>query len=271
MINTSGEDVIIQAVALITTISSYEEGLEPEWEKTIRVRSTGLCSKQLKDKVRQQNEKEKLTHLNRMVREGLEPVIMECQDLFKKPTDGKIPFTTFGEHKIKTGDAEPIKKLQYSCPYTLRDEMRKQLDEMKERGVITEAISNWAASVILVTKKSVDQRPRYRFCADFRELNAVTEIPVHPVPIVQEHIDRLNGSKYFTLEEMEDACYHIPIKKQDRHKTEIISPFGIYQYERLAVGLAGVSSIFTRVINNVLLGLGERSDPTNYPSLNSKA
>jgi hypothetical protein len=77
------------------------------------------------------------------------------------------------------------------------------------------------------------------------------------MPLVQENIDRLSGNKYFTLLDVEDAHYHIPIREQDRHKTGIITTFGSYQYERLAFGLAGAPSTNTGVINNVLLGLGE--------------
>jgi hypothetical protein len=56
---------------------------------------------------------------------------------------------------------------------------------------------------------------------------------------------------------MEDAYYHMPIHERDRHKTGINTPFRSYQYNRLAFGLAGVPCTFTKVISNVLLGLGE--------------
>jgi hypothetical protein len=228
MVNTSAEDVTIQTRTLVAVASPYEEGLESEKRETAKVRSVGLNSKQQREHIGHQNGKvpdalrDKLAHLSHTEREGLEPVIMEYQDLFKKPTDGKVPCTTFGEHEIRTGDAKPVKRQQYRRPYALREEMRRQLDEMKERGVITEAISDWSAPVILVTKQSVHQQPRYRFCADFRGLNAVTQIPVHPMPLVQENIDRLSGNKYFTLVDMENAYYHIPIREQNRHKTGII-------------------------------------------------
>jgi hypothetical protein len=77
------------------------------------------------------------------------------------------------------------------------------------------------------------------------------------MPLVQENIDRLNGNQYFTIIDMEDAYYHIPTHEKDRHKTGTNTPFGNYQYNRLAFGLAGAPCTFTKAINNVLLGLGE--------------
>ena len=56
--------------------------------------------------------------------------------------------------------------------------MRRQLDYMLQRGVITPAYSEWAAPVILVKKKALDGTPKYCFCTDFRGLNAVAKIPV---------------------------------------------------------------------------------------------
>jgi hypothetical protein len=76
------------------------------------------------------------------------------------------------------------------------------------------------------------------------------------MPLVQENTDRLNGNKYFTIVDMKDTNYHIPIRPEDKHKTGVITPFGTYQYERLAFGLAGSPSTFMKIIDRVLLGLG---------------
>jgi hypothetical protein len=64
----------------------------------------------------------------------------------------------------------------YRIPYALRDELKNQIDETVRRGVLTKAATEWAAPVILMRKKSTDRTLKYRFCADFRGLNAVTKI-----------------------------------------------------------------------------------------------
>jgi hypothetical protein len=58
------------------------------------------------------------------------------------------------------------------------------------------------------------------------------------------------------LVDIQDTYYHILIKPEDKPKTGIITPFGSYQYERLAFGPAGALSTFIKVIDKVLLGLG---------------
>jgi hypothetical protein len=263
VVNTSGEEVILPAGTSVALV-------EPEWQvsdphemgNAHRVQGVGIYPKQLDSNVKEQNSRvpklmeDKLRHLEPKDREILKPVLFSYQGLFKKTEDGKIPCTSYGYHEIKTGNAAPVKKQPYSVPYALREEMRRQIEEMKERGVLTEASSEWAAPVILITKKSPGNIQLHRFCADFRGLSKVTQVPVYTMRLVQENLDRLNGNKYFSVVDMKNAYYHIPIKPEDEHKTGIITPWRSFQYEGLAFGLAGVPATFTKIMDQVLLGLG---------------
>jgi hypothetical protein len=179
----------------------------------------------------------------------------EYYDLFLYDRSGLLPCTTKGFHEIKTGDAMPIKKNPYKVPFALKDEMKKQLDEMIQRGVITPSYSEWAAPVVLVKKKSLDGMPKYRFCTDFRGLNAVTKIPVYPIPDIKGNLPLMAGRRYFRLLDIESAYWHIPIHQDDKDKTGFITPFGSFRYERLAYGLAGAPSTFQRIMDVTLMGL----------------
>jgi transposase InsO family protein len=63
------------------------------------------------------------------------------------------------------------------------------------------------------------------------------------------------GSKYFTLLDIENAYWNIPIKEEDKDKTGFVTPFGTYRYERMAFGLSGAPSTFQRVMDAMLVGL----------------
>jgi hypothetical protein len=91
----------------------------------------------------------KLEHMKAEI-EVVVPVMKEYYDLFLYHLSGSLPCTTKGFHEIKTGDALPIKTNPYRVPFALEDEMKKQLDEMIQRGVITPSYSEWAAPVVLV-------------------------------------------------------------------------------------------------------------------------
>jgi hypothetical protein len=83
--------------------------------------------------------------------------------------------------------------------------MKEQRDNMIAKGVITPCASPWAAPVILVPEESADSTPKYRFCTDFRALNAVTQTPVYPIPDVKLNLSLMAGSRYFTLIDIENA------------------------------------------------------------------
>jgi hypothetical protein len=68
---------------------------------------------------------------------------------------------------------------------------------MLSKGVIRESVSSWSAPAILVPIKSLDRKPKYRFCEDFRALNSVTKLEPYPLPIFEETTSTLHGSRYF--------------------------------------------------------------------------
>ena len=102
-------------------------------------------------------------------------------------------------HKIETGDATPIKKAPYKTPFALRQEMNSQVQKMLDKGVISPSQSPWSTPVVLVPKKFENGVPKYRFCVDFRALNAVTKYNSYRLPRFEETTSTLSGSKYFSV------------------------------------------------------------------------
>jgi hypothetical protein len=125
---------------------------------------------------------------------------------------------------------------------------------MLAKGVITPCASPWAAPVILVPKKSPDGTPKYRFCTDFRGLNFVTSTPVYSIPDIKSNLSLMTGSRYFTLLDIENAYWNIPIR-EDKDKAGFVTPFGSFRYEKMAFDLSCASSTFQRVMDAMLVGL----------------
>ena len=63
--------------------------------------------------------------------------------------------TDLVEHRIITGDAPPIRKVQYRVPYSLREEMEGQVRNMLKKGVIEPSNSPWNSPAILVPKNQL--------------------------------------------------------------------------------------------------------------------
>ena len=52
-------------------------------------------------------------------------------------------------------------------------------------------------------------------CVDYRGLNKITVKNRHPLPLIGEMLDRLQGAKLFTKLDLRNAYYRIHIKPSD--------------------------------------------------------
>jgi hypothetical protein len=57
---------------------------------------------------------------------------------------------------------------------------------MLDKNIIGESQSPWSAPAILVPKKSLGGRPKYRFCVHFRALNVVIKFDPYPLPTYEK-------------------------------------------------------------------------------------
>jgi hypothetical protein len=84
-----------------------------------------------------------------------------------------------------------------------------------EAGLITHSHSPFASHVLLVKKKDGN----WRFCVDYRKLNAMTVKNRFPLPIVEEILDELAGSKFFTKLDMRSGYHQISMLPNDEYNT----------------------------------------------------
>ena len=118
--------------------------------------------------------------------ESLDPTQKEClyqlllsyKDIFAQ---NKTDFgrTSKIKHSINTGDAAPIRQPVRRVPPARREELKKLLDSMLEKGVIQPSTSPWASPIVLVQKKDGIMR----LCIDYRKVNAATRKDAYPLPL----------------------------------------------------------------------------------------
>ena len=99
--------------------------------------------------------------------------------------------------------------------------MEEQIRELQEKGIISPSVSPWSAPVVLVKKRTNSGEIKYRFCTDFRGLNAVTKMDVYPLPLINETLEQLGQSRYFSMLDLTsgDNCAQASQTKPDLHKT----------------------------------------------------
>ena len=97
-------------------------------------------------------------------------------------------------HHIETGDAKPIHQQARRVPLPHRGSVQELLKDMLEKQVISPSKSPWASPIVLVRKKDGTTR----FCVDYRKVNDITRKDAYPIPRVDDTLDTLSGSAWFT-------------------------------------------------------------------------
>ena len=153
--------------------------------------------------------------------------------------------------EIETGDAKPIKQRSRRMPFAVREEVSKQLKKMQETGVICPSNSPWASPVVLVRKKD----GTHRFCIDYRELNTVTKPDTFPLPRVDDLLDQLGETRYFSTLDLAAGYWQIKIGPDSQAKTAFVTHQGLYEFRVMPFGLTNAPSVFQRLMQKVLMGL----------------
>ena len=168
-----------------------------------------------------------------------EVVFSEPQGLPKsKPWDHTIPLIP---------GAKPVNIRPYRYTPEQKTEIEKQVQEMLRAGLIVPSTSPFSSPVLLVKKK--DQT--WRFCVDFRHLNAITVKNAYPLPIIDELLDELAGSEWFSKLDLKAGYHQIRLAEQDEPKTAFKTHQRQFQFKVLPYGVTGGPATFQSVINIV--------------------
>ena len=95
-----------------------------------------------------------------------------------------------------------------------------------------------------------------RFCCDFRKLNDCTVKDSQPLPRIDDSLDALSGSKWFSTMDMKSGFWQVKMAKEDRPKTAFsIYGSGVWQFTVMPFGLCNSPATFERLMERVLAGL----------------
>jgi len=118
---------------------------------------------------------------------------------------------------------------------------------MLQQGIIQKSSSAFASPVLLVKK---DQT--WRFCVDYRQLNAITVKGKYPVPIIEELLDELSGAAYFTSLDLQASFHQIRMKAGEEFKTAFQTHFGQFEFRVMSFGLTRAPGTFQAAMNTTL-------------------
>ncbi|KAL2224126.1 UNVERIFIED_CONTAM: Retrovirus-related Pol polyprotein from transposon, partial [Sesamum indicum] len=181
----------------------------------------------------------------------IKKLLKEFEDVMPDELPRKLPPKRAVDHEI---ELVPGTKPPARAPYRMSQpelvELRKQLKDMLESGIIKPAKSPYGAPVLF--QKKADGS--LRMCCDYRALNKITVKNKYPIPLVADCFDRLSRAKYFTKIDLRSGYWQVRIKEGDEAKTTVVTRYGAFEFLVMPFGLTNAPATFSTLMNQVLHG-----------------
>ncbi|GLI58974.1 hypothetical protein VaNZ11_000794 [Volvox africanus] len=123
--------------------------------------------------------------------------------------------------------------------------MKRQVGDLLAKGMIRPSTSPYSAPILFVGKKD----GTLRMCIDCRGLNATMIKNRYPLPRVDDLLDNLKGSAYFSSIDLQQGYNQIRIAASDIPKTAFWTPFDHFEYTVLSFGLPNAPATFQAVMD----------------------
>jgi hypothetical protein len=133
-------------------------------------------------------------HLPRIQQEQIYPMLLKHCSMFDT-SQASVINTENVNHRIPIQPHHPpIQSYPYRKAAKETQVINEQVKLMLDNRIIRPSSSPWSSPVVIIKKK--DGSPR--FCVDYRRLNLITERDVYPLPRIDDIVDRLAGSRFFS-------------------------------------------------------------------------
>lgn len=183
----------------------------------------------------------------------LHKLINDYRDCFAENLE-EIGCSKIEEFSIELKDTTPVTYRPYRLSHAEREFVKTEIEEMKKNGIIRDSSSPYASPILLVRKKNGEQR----MCIDFRRLNLKTVKDRHPIPRIDDLLDRISGGQFFSSLDLASGYWQIPVSTETIPKTAFVTPDGQYECLRMPFGVTNGPATFQRMMNKLF-----KSQPSN--------
>ncbi|KAK7929155.1 hypothetical protein WMY93_005550 [Mugilogobius chulae] len=155
------------------------------------------------------------------------------------------------QHDIDVGDSVPIKQHPYRVNPEKRQRLQSQVDYMLSHGIAEPSLSSWSSPCLLAIKSDGSDR----FCTDFRKVNSVTKPDSHPLPRMEDCVDRVGSAVFVTKLDLLKGYWQVPLTQRAKEICAFVTPDSFLQYTVMPFGVRNAPATFQRLVNSVLRGV----------------
>jgi len=170
-------------------------------------------------------------------------------DVFDRAmADQLLPHRLY-DHKIELIDerTSPRSRLYHMSDYKLQ-KVKNYLIEHLNKGFISSSSASYASLILFAEKKDGS----LRFCVDYRKLNALTKRDRYPLPLIDETLARIQGSRYLTRLNIIAVFNKLRMHPSSEDLTIFITSFDSYKYHVMPFELTNGPASYQHYMNDVL-------------------
>ena len=152
------------------------------------------------------------------------------------------------EYKIDLTDDCATRCKPYPSPYAKKDEIREEIKNMMNNGIVRESSSPYASPLIVAKKKDGFNR----MCVDYRNLNLATVADPAPMTTTEDLFGKLGKCQYYSTIDPSKGYWQILIAEKNMHKTTFVTMDGCYKFLRMSFEMKNSGATLVRGMRKLL-------------------
>jgi hypothetical protein len=155
------------------------------------------------------------------------------------------------EYEIELVDPQPVRSAPYPCNPPKAKVLKEFVDDLLRKGVVRPSKSPFASPAFLIGKPEGG----HRMVVDYRKVNKKICFDAYPLPTLDQAFQCFAGAKIFSVVDLNSAYSQIPLTARSKRVTAFCTPFGLYEFSKLPMGISVGSQGLSRVVDKLFADL----------------
>lgn len=179
---------------------------------------------------------------------------LKYSNIFALKEDEVTP-NNFYNQSLRLKDNTPVYTRNYRIPNSQKTEINEQVNKLLRQKIIEPSMSEYNSPILLVPKKSADNKKTWRLVVDYRKVNKKLIADKFPLPRIETILENLGKAKWFSVLDLISGFHQIPLNEDSRDITSFSTDSGSFRFTRLPFGLSVSPNSFQRMMSIAFSGL----------------